>query len=655
MKNTLKLYMVLTILMLHFSMQASATLMEQILEDTKYINLEISPDGNHFAMTYKDGDKINMSIFDISTTPMKVTSGVSLGGDLSVWDIYWANNHRVIYSVLISRSWYNEYKSTGEMFGIDIDGSNHDVIFGQRAANNNRTGAAAAASRIKGAESELATFEMIDLLPNDDNFVLIKSTPFNAKDSVPTVYKLNINNGKKKKITTLPLPRSNAITDINGHLRYANGIDKNGKSKLYKWEDQKWNIALEYYGNKGGATPIAISDEYIYMTDDADNELDGLYRINITDNKRELLYRHEFTDISQIYINPNTQHPYLVVTDPAKEEYHYFEESGNLATTHKKLTRAFKGSMVHIISFTEDLNKMIVRVSSDKVFGEFYLFDRVTQNAAFIASQKPKLKSSQLASMQPISYENRDGKTIRGFFTKATGLADDKTAPLVVMPHGGPQDRDYWQFDSQVQVLATNGFSVLQINFTGSSGYGKDFRYGSNKQWGDLVQDDITDGTNWAIENGLVARDKVCIYGFSFGGYSALMSVIRQPDLYQCAAGGGGVYDLGLMYKAEDINQLLWGKEYLQGAIGEDEQELKRNSPTYNTDKIKVPVFIAHGKNDTRVPPKQAKKLVKMLKKSGVPHEVAYYAKEGHGFADLDNRIKFNQQLLKFLKKHLSK
>ena len=652
MKNTLKLYMVLILFMLHFSMQASSTLMEQILERNSYISLKISPDGNHFAMSFRAEGKVNLSIFDISKGAITPISGVSLGDNLHVGDFYWANSERIIYQVLKGRAWYSGLGFEGEMFGINVDGSHHNIIFGYRA--DRRKGTRSTPTRIKKTQSTWAHFDIIDLVPEDRDHVIIKSTPFHAKDSVPTIFRLNVNDGMKKKIARLPLPRAQAITDSKGHLKYSYGNDKNGKFKLFERDNDQWNMILEYYGNKGGATPVTITDEYIYMRDNTDDDLKGLYRINIKNNQKELLYRHEFTDISQIYVNPNTEHPYLMVADSAKEEYHYLEESGKLAATHKKLTRAFKGSMVHIISFTENLNKMIVWVGSDKVVGEYYLFDRVTQNASFIASQKPKLKSSQLASMKPISYENRAGKTIHGYFTKATGLTDDETAPLVVMPHGGPQGRDYWQFDSQVQVLATNGFSVLQVNFTGSSGYGKDFRYGSDKKWGDLVQNDITDGTNWAIESGLVAKDKVCIYGFSFGGYSALMSVIREPDLYQCAAGGGGVYDLGLMYKAEDINQLLWGEEYLQEAIGEDKDELKRNSPTYNTDKIKVPVFIAHGKNDTRVPPKQAKNLVKMLKKSGVAYEVAYYSKEGHGFADLDNRIKFNQQLLKFLKKHLS-
>ena len=653
MKNKLKFTIISIVFILLSSIQASATLMEQILEKEIYIDLKISPDGNHFAMSFRAEGKRNLSIFNISTKTMTPISGVSLGNNLHVGEFYWANNERIIYQVLKKVSWSNAPQFYGEMFGINIDGSSHDVIFGYRVGNNAGT---SGASRIKKKESTWAHFDIVNLIPEEKDFVIIESTPFGQKGVLSTILKLNIVNGKKEKIAKLPLPRANAVTDYEGNLKFSYGTNHDGKIKLYKREKNKWKVVLEYFGNKGGALPISISDKSIYMIDNTDDNFEGLYRINIENNNKELVYRNEITDISQVYINPQTKHPYLVITDPDKEKYHYIEESGKLASTHKKLSTAFKGNMVKILSLTKDLNKMIIKVSSDKVVGDFYLFDRVKQNASFIASQKPQLDSKKLASTQPISYENRNGQIIHGYFTTATGLSDNEIAPLVIMPHGGPHGvRDYWEFDSQVQVFATNGISVLQVNYTGSSGYGKKFEYDGYRQWGDLIQNDITDGTKWAIEKGMVEKDEICIYGFSFGGYAALMAVIREPDLYQCAAGGGGVYDLGLMYKADDINQLLWGKEYLESAIGKDKEELKRNSPTYNTDKIKVPVFIAHGKNDTRVPPKQAKNLVKMLKKSGVDHEVVYFSKEGHGFADLDNRVKFNNKLLKFLKKHLTK
>ena len=655
MKSKINIYIVLITLIISASFHAHATLMEQILGNTKYIDLKLSPDGNHMAMTYKDGTKINMSIFDLTTSPIKVISGVALGGDLSVWNFYWANNSRIVYSVLISQSWYNGYKTTGEMFGINIDGSDHDVLFGQRVANRNKTGVVATASRIKKAESVLATFEMIDLLPDNDDFVLIKSTPFDSKDSVPTVYKLNIYNGKKRKVVKLPLPSAEAIADVNGHLKYAYGIDKLGKNKLFKLNKKKWSVVLEHSDKEGGKTPLSVFDDSMYILDNSDHELMGLYKVNLNSNEKELVYRNELTDIYSVRLNPNTKHPYLIETYPNKQHYKYFKGPDNLEKTHRQLIQAFKGNMVDFISFSKDLSKLIFKVSSDRILGDFYLFDRVKQNASFLVSQKPGLKVSQLAAMEAIAFTNREGNEIHGFFTKAINVAEGEIAPLVVMPHGGPHGaRDYWTFDSQVQAFATNGISVLQVNYTGSDGYGKKFKSDGHKQWGGLIQNDITDGTKWAIESNRAQANKICIYGFSFGGYSALMSVEKEPDLYQCAAAGGGVFDLEMMYKAKDINTVLWGKEYLKKIIGKDEHLLSEFSPVNHTDKIKVPVFIAHGKKDTRVPISQANKLIKNLKKSGVKYETAFYSKEGHGFASLKNDVDFNTKLIKFLKKHMS-
>lgn len=226
MNKNFKIISFFTLITLTIFCQASDDLMRKILAPNSYDTLKISPDGKHLAMTYQIEDKINLSIFDISSKPMKPVSGVKLGGDLSVGQFYWANNSRIIYSVLISKGWYTEYKTTGEMFGIDIDGDNHDVIFGQRAASNNRTGAVASASRIKRTESTFGMFELINILPDDDKHVLITVTDFDSNDTYPTVQKLNIYNGKMKKISTLPMPLADAIANDSGELKYAYGTDK---------------------------------------------------------------------------------------------------------------------------------------------------------------------------------------------------------------------------------------------------------------------------------------------------------------------------------------------------------------------------------------------------------------------------------------------
>ncbi len=652
MHKNFKIISFFTLIILTFFCQASDDLMERILTSNSYKTFKISPDGNHFAMTYQVEDKINLSIFDISSKPMKPVSGVKLGGDLSVGRFYWANNSRIIYSVLISESWYNEYKTTGEMFGIDIDGENHDVIFGQRAANNKRRGTPASASKIKGVQSMLATFELVHILPNDKEHVLITATSFDTNDTYPKVYKLNIYDGNLKKVSTLPMPLADAVADINGTLKYAYGKDKTGKIKLYEFDNNEWKLTLDYYGDEGGFSTLSILEDRMFIIDESEDDLTGLYEVNIKTNEKSLLYQNDVVDLTNVELNPNSKKPYLVETNKDKFKYHYFSESDQLAKTHQQLTKAFKGNMVDFLSFTENLDKLIFKVSSDKIVGDFYLFDRVKKNAAFLVSQKPNLKLEELASMQPITFENRNGQSIHGYFTKATHLKENEVGPLVVMPHGGPYARDYWGFDSQVQTFATNGLSVLQVNFTGSTGYGKKFLFDGYKHWGDVIQDDITDGTRWAINNKMAKADNICIYGFSFGAYSALMGVEKEPDLYQCAA-AGGVYDLSMMYKAKDFKNLLWGQEYLKSAIGQDEKILNEFSPINHTDKIKVPVFLAHGKNDTRVPVQQTKNLVKKLKKSGVKFDVNYFAKEPHGFYDINNRIKFNTQLLDFLKKNL--
>lgn len=180
--------------------------------------------------------------------------------------------------------------------------------------------------------------------------------------------------------------------------------------------------------------------------------------------------------------------------------------------------------------------------------------------------------------MEPVSFTSFDGMDISGYYTAAKEHEGD-TAPLVVLVHGGPRARDYWGFNPEVQVLATQGYSVLQINFRGSDGYGKDFLDAGNRQWGNAIQKDIIAATRWAIATDRAEAGRVCIMGSSFGGYSAMQSAILEPDLYSCVVANAGIYDLAMMYTEGDIEYRYLGKAYLEETIGRDDEELRRTLP----------------------------------------------------------------------------
>jgi dipeptidyl aminopeptidase/acylaminoacyl peptidase len=266
----------------------------------------------------------------------------------------------------------------------------------------------------------------------------------------------------------------------------------------------------------------------------------------------------------------------------------------------------------------------------------------------------PWIKESEMAEMRPISYQSRDGLTIHGYITLPKNVAP-KNLPAVILPHGGPWSRNSWGYSAEVQFLANRGYAVLQMNFRGSTGYGRKFWEASFKQWGRAMQDDVTDGVRWLIKQGIADPRRIGIYGASFGGYVALVGLSSTPDLYACAVDYAGVSNLFTLLKSIPA---YW-KPYLDmyyemvGHPERDEALLREVSPVFHADRIKAPLLIAQGANDPRVNRNESDQMVAALKARGI--NVIYIVKdnEGHGFSNEENRFSFYRAMEEFLAKHL--
>lgn len=319
-----------------------------------------------------------------------------------------------------------------------------------------------------------------------------------------------------------------------------------------------------------------------------------------------------------------------------------------------QLEALFPGQEVMIQDSTKDEDLFVVAVNSDRTEGSRYLYRLSQRQLTKLGDINPELPAADMAAMKPITYTSRDGLTIHGYLTLPVGKPAAHL-PFIIHPHGGPWVRDFWGFNNEIQFLANRGYGVLQMDYRGSTGYGKKFWEASFRQWGKTMQDDITDGVQWLIDQGLADPKRIAIYGASYGGYATLRGITKTPKLYAAAVDYVGVSNLLTFMKTIPPYWELWRTQMYEmvGNPETSEAELRAESPVFQADKIVTPLFIAQGANDPRVNKDESDQMVAALRQRGVPVEYLVKDNEGHGFHNQENQFEFYEAMEKFLARHL--
>ncbi|ARD20445.1 alpha/beta hydrolase family protein [Shewanella japonica] len=614
-----------------------AASVEDYSRHSDYYNVKISPDGKHLAVLMNDEGRKRLAF--LRTDNFEVTFALNSSGRDQPAEYYWVNNERVIVQVVQSRGRLELPINLGEIFAVNYDGSKRKMIFGIR-------------SQPGIVLSGYGGF-LLDKLEGDNKHVLITKRLLSRNgDVLPEVTRLNVYTGKERKVKRAPISYSQFLVDNDSVPRFVVGVDKNHDTKMYYSEGkgEDWQVFNTKFD--GEFTPLTFSSDNksVYALKTEENKPKGLYRYDLDTQKETFLYRSDIADPTYA-ISSDLNEVYGLRVDEDYSSYIFIKPDTQEAKLHKALIQAFNGDSVEITSKTKDGKQMVVRVSSDRNPGSFYIFDTDTMSARYLLSSKQWIKKEQQAETEPFRIKSSDGLVLNGYLTLPIGKKQN--LPTVVLPHGGPHLRDYWRFDPQAQMLANAGYAVIKVNFRGSDGYGKHFMEAGYGEWGTGIQDDITQALNYAIQTGVTDKNRVCIFGASFGGYSALQSAIREPDMYQCAIGYVGVYDLPMMFDEGDIKTLNWGGSYLNKTLGTNPAELIAQSPSRNVDKLNAPVLIIHGEDDQRAHFEHALALKEALDEKGHPYEWLVKDKEGHGFYNEENILEANKAILAFLEKHI--
>ena len=589
-------------------------------------SFSLSPDGKHisYMKPWEEGNRMmNVYVRPIdSNDEVRITDA----SKRSLYGYFWINDNRIAYV---------QDKGGDEnihIYAVDIDGKNN---------------------------IDLTPFENIqaritDDLEDDPNFMLVALNKRNPQ--IHDVYRLNVNNGDMDMIAENPGNISGWGTDHDGKLRIATTSDGVNTSLLYRENEDDDFKSILTTNFKESVSPLffTFDNKELYVSSNRGRDKSAIFKFDLeTAKEGELIFEHDEVDVYGLMSSKKRKVITGVSYTTDKRQIHFFDKwRENLQST---LESQLKGVEVAISGLSKDETKAIVVTYSDRSRGTYYYYDIENDNLTKLADLSPWLNEDDMAFMKPIKYKSRDGLTIPGYLTLPLDYKKGEKLPVVINPHGGPWARDNWGFNPEIQFLANRGYAILQMNFRGSVGYGREFWEISFKQWGKTMQDDITDGVNWLIEEGIADPDRIAIYGASYGGYATLAGLTFTPDIYACGVDYVGVSNIFTLLETLPPYWEL-GRQMMYEMIGNPETEkelLEAASPLFHIDKIKAPLLVAQGANDPRVKQAESDQIVDALKAKGI--DVPYILKEdeGHGFYNEENQFDFYQEMEKFLDKHL--
>lgn len=581
----------------------------------------LSPDGRYLAWLAPVEQRMNLFVLDRHT----------------------GEEHRLTAETARDIAWYSWVSDTLILYSRDVGGD-----------ENYRLALVDVAKRQPPhwITPEGCRAEIVDALPFEPTAALIATNERRAE--LFDLYRLHLPSGERELVTENPGNIVRWIADHRGRVRAAVAVHGTDTSLLFRAEETDPFSTVLTVDFRTHVEPLFFSfdNQRLYALSDRGRDRRALVLLDPRTAAEELIAEHPEVDLDGAGYSRRRGVVTYATYVTWKRGYIFLDS--RTEQLYERLQRELGDHELVIVSHDREEQLFVVRTYSDRSLGAYWLYDSRSDRLEKLADLSPWLREEWMAPMHPIQYRSRDGWTIHGYLTLPVGV-EPRSIPVVVHPHGGPWTRDVWGFNPVVQFLANRGYAVFQMNFRGSTGYGRAFWEASFKQWGRAMQNDITDGVLWLIEQGIADPKRIALYGGSYGGYAVLAGLAFTPDLYACGVDFVGVSNLLTFMQTippywEPLRPMLYAM------VGDPEREadyLREVSPVFHADRIRAPLLVAQGARDPRVNINESNQIVEALRRRGVPVEYIVKDDEGHGFRNEEHRFEFYEAMERFLERYL--
>lgn len=606
---------------------------------------ELSPDGSKIAFLFPKDGKLALGLFERKTGEGRI---ILEGVKENVEFFFWKGNERIVFGGDVGG---NESNFVGV---TDLTGKKVSRVAESRYRGGLRGGLGAILSRVSLSDEEFIM---------GGNFLDRTDWRF---DAIQLNYQYNvIRYNVRTKARTLVFANDSEFDEFHfdnaGRLRltvrdqggqqvwFERALDdKAGFREIARFAKHGFAETWDIYGFNADNTTL-------YLVSREEHDRGALYAYNTATRERgSALFVPPAGEIVETVMSRDRTKLLGVGYLSDREHYLWFDAAR--ADLQQTIDNTFKGATCRIVSSSDDEQVRLVHVGSDREPGAYYILDLKAPSLTLFKRIRPDIDPARMRPMQTITVKARDGLELQGYLTQPGG-SDGKPVPLVLIPHGGPFGvRDTWGFDNEVQFLASRGYAVLQVNYRGSGGYGRDFIDRGARQWGRAMQNDLSDAVKWAVDQGIADPKRVAIYGGSYGGFAALAGVTLTPDLYCCAVNYVGVANLEVAFKGYGGDAYLAAGElnYQTKWVAPTTEYAAATSPLNFIERIRVPTLHAYGENDARVDARHWRELKARLEKFNKPFEILYEKEQGHGFRNEAARLKFYRAMEKFFATNLA-